>query len=233
VVTILEQVNKTPDKLATIGVKPSYPETGYGYIKRGASISESIFEVDKFLEKPDAQTAKEYVNTGEYYWNSGMFFWRAETLLNLMREYMPELMSAMEPISRHVGRSDFPEIFNEVYPSVPPESIDYGLMEKASADGKVIVAEADPGWSDVGSWRSLCDLETPDEDGNFGKGRFIAIDSKGVFAHNDKRLIAAIGVEDIVIIETDDAVLVCHKDKAQDARRVIEQLKEKGYDDLL
>ncbi|VAX15552.1 Mannose-1-phosphate guanylyltransferase [hydrothermal vent metagenome] len=230
---ILEQLKISPDRLATIGIKPSYPETGYGYIKRGAGISESIYQVDKFLEKPDAKTAKEYADSGEYYWNSGMFFWRADTLLTLMREYMPELINAMERIERHVGRADFPEIFNEAYPSVPSESIDYGLMEKASADGKVIVAEADPGWSDVGSWRSLCDLETPDKDGNFGKGRFIAVDSKGVFAHNDKRLIAAIGVEDIVIVETDDAVLVCHKDKAQDARRVIELIKEKGYDDLL
>ncbi|VAX25155.1 Mannose-1-phosphate guanylyltransferase [hydrothermal vent metagenome] len=230
---ILARLSASPDRLATIGIKPSYPETGYGYIKRGAGISESIFEVGKFLEKPDAKTAKEYVDSGEYYWNSGMFFWRAETVLDLMRAYMPELMNAMERISKHVGRADFPEIFNEAYPSVPSESIDYGLMEKAAADGKVIVAEADPGWSDVGSWRSLCDLETPDKDGNFGKGRFIAVDSKGVFAHNDKRMIAAIGLKDIVIIETDDAVLVCHKDKAQDVRRVIELLKEKGYDDLL
>ncbi len=230
---ILARLNASPDRLATIGVKPSYPETGYGYIKRGDAISESIYKVDKFLEKPDAETAKEYVDSGEYYWNSGMFFWRADTLLTLMLEYMPKLMSALKPIEKHVGRAGFTEIFNEVYPSVPSESIDYGLMEKASADGKVIVAEADPGWSDVGSWRSLCDLETPDKNGNFGKGRFIAIDSKGVFAHNDKRLIAAVGVEDIIIVETDDAVLVCHKDKAQDARRVIELLKKKGYDDLL
>lgn len=230
---ILEQLGKTADRLATIGIKPDYPETGYGYIKRGGEIAESIFTVENFLEKPDMKTAEKYVKSGSYYWNSGMFFWRADTVLNLLRRHMPELMSAMEPIEKAVGGDDFLKIVNRVYPSLPAESIDYGLMEKAGAEGKVIVAEADPGWSDVGSWRALYDLVKQDKDGNFGKGRFIAVDSKGVIVHNDKRLVAVIGIDDVVIIETDDAVLVCHKDKAQEVRRVIDQLKEKGYDDLL
>lgn len=230
---IVKQLESRKDCLATIGIKPSYPETGYGYMKRGEAISDSVFKVEKFLEKPDIGAAKEYVSSGSYFWNSGMFFWRADAVLSLMRRHMPELIGAMEPIGACVDTDDFDEIVQNIYPLLPSVSIDYGLMEKAGAEGKVIMAAADPGWNDVGSWRSLYDLKAPDADGNRGRGRLIAVDSSGILAHNEKRLVAAIGVRDLIIIETDDAVLVCHKDRAQDVRQVIDKLKERGFGDLL
>ncbi len=230
---IVETLADYPEKLVTMGIKPSYPETGYGYIKRGAPVADAIYEAEKFLEKPGVDTASEYVRAGSYYWNSGMFFWYAATILDMMQEHMPELLEAMKPISESVDTSGFVDTINRIYPELPGESIDYGVMEKAGAQGRVMVAVTDPGWNDVGSWRSLYDLAEPDENGNMPRGDFISVDSRGVVTHNQKSLIAVIGVEDLIIIETGDAILVCHKDRAQDVRKVTEIIKRRGLDNLL
>jgi len=222
-----------PQRLVTMGIKPSYPETGYGYIKRGAPVADAIYEAEKFLEKPGADTASEYVRAGSYYWNSGMFFWSAATILDVMREHMPALMGAMEPIDQSVDTPGFADAVNRIYPGLTGESIDYGVMEKAGAQGRVMVAVTDPGWNDVGSWRSLYDLADPDGDGNMPRGDFISVDSRGIVTHNQNSLIAAIGVENLIIIETGDAIMVCHKDRAQDVRKVTDIIKRRGLDNLL
>lgn len=230
---ITNVLENNPGVLATIGIKPGYPETGYGYIKQGHPIEGPVSAVEKFLEKPDAATADEYVKSGRYLWNSGMFFWRADTILAELRENMPRLMEDMAIIDGAVGTPMFEEIMEQRYASLTSISIDYAVMEHAGGQGKAVVAVADPGWNDVGSWRSLYDLAEPDERGNIHRGELLAIDAKGVAVHNENRLVAAIGLENVIIIETDDAILVCHKDRAQDVRRITEMLREKGHDGLL
>jgi len=233
VATLVASIERAPDNLGTIGIKPAYPETGYGYIKAGAELDGGVHRVDRFLEKPDGATAAGYVADGSYYWNAGMFFWKAETILRELRACLPELMAAMAPIAGAVDTPSFQETVDRVYPALPPVSIDHGVMETAGSKGKVMVAVADPGWNDVGSWRSLYDLTEPDAEGNRARGRLIAVDATGVVAHNESRVVAAIGVDDVIIIETGDAVLVCHKDKAQQVRQVTEKLRELGLDHLL
>ena len=230
---IVGMLDTAPDKLSTIGIKASYPETGYGYIKRGDQIAPSIYQAQQFMEKPDEDTARGYVDSGEYYWNSGMFFWKARTIIEQIERFEPELYTDMAPLVEHIDTAGFGESMSTIYPSLKAESIDYAVMEKAGAHGNVVVAECDPGWNDVGSWRALYDIMTPDAEGSRCRGESIIVDSSGVVTYNEKRLVAAIGVEDLIIVETDDAVLVCHKDKAQDVRKVIEKLKEKGRADLL
>ncbi|MBI5815747.1 MAG: NTP transferase domain-containing protein [Nitrospinae bacterium] len=230
---LVNVLDKFPGSLGTIGIKPAYPETGYGYIKRGDDMAPSIFKVERFLEKPDAAAAAEYVKSGGYYWNAGMFFWRADTILKELDDAMPRLMKEMWPIRRAIGTDDFETVMREVYPTLESQSIDYGVMEKAGREGKVIVAAADPGWNDVGSWRSLYDLMEPDAEGNRARGKLIAVDARGVLAHNGNRLVAVVGVDNVVVVETDDAILVLNREKAQDVRQVTEKLRQMGMKEYL
>lgn len=230
---LLAVIREKPASLGTIGIKPAYPETGYGYIHRGEPITRYVYRVEKFLEKPDIETARHYADSGEHFWNSGMFFWRADAILAALERDLPELPGAMARLAEVAWTEAFDKALGEVYPSLPSISIDYGVMEKAGARGEVIVAEADPGWSDVGSWRSLYDLLSPDEDGARKRGRLIVVDSTGVLAHNEKRLVAVVGVDDVIVVETDDAVLVLSKEKAQDVRAVTDKLKELGLEEYL
>ncbi len=230
---IAESLESDPGKLGAIGIKPAYPETGYGYIKRGESIGPTLYKAEKFMEKPDHDTAQDYVSSGEYYWNSGMFFWKARTIIEQMKLFEPQLCSDMAPLLRDIDTERFNESMDAIYPVLKADSIDYAVMEKAGAQGNVLVAECDPGWNDVGSWRALYDIMTPGADGSRCRGESVMIDSRNIVTYNDKRLVAAIGVEDLIIVETDDALLVCHKDKAQDVRKVVDKLKDRGRTDLL
>ncbi len=231
--SVVNELESRPDALATMGIKADYPETGYGYIRRGEEIAPSIYKVDEFLEKPDGATAKKYSSSGDYYWNSGMFFWKVEAILGQLDASLPELMKGMEAIECGSGVARLKTSIDAIYPRLPSISIDYGVMEKAGASGKALVIEADPGWSDVGSWRSLYELTTADADGNCHRGGLVAIDSSGVLAHNDKRLVAVVGVDNIIVVETDDAILVLNKDRAQDVRKITDQLKELGKEKYL
>ncbi|VAX25622.1 Mannose-1-phosphate guanylyltransferase [hydrothermal vent metagenome] len=230
---LFDELEKKPDMLATMGIKPSYPETGYGYIRRGVAISGSIYSVSEFCEKPDKQKASEYVKGGEHYWNSGMFFWKVSAILNELNECLPDLMSKIAPIENAIGSDRFDTVMKETYPSLPSISIDYGVMEKAGAKGKALVAVADPGWNDVGSWRSLYDLMEADDTGARKRGQVVTIDSKGTLVHNEKRLVAVVGLDDIIVVETDDAILICHKDRAQEVRDITGKLKDMGLGEFL
>ncbi|MGK7344789.1 MAG: mannose-1-phosphate guanylyltransferase [Candidatus Nitrospinota bacterium M3_3B_026] len=230
---LLAVIGEKPESLGAIGIKPAYPETGYGYIHRGEPMTRYVYKVEKFLEKPGLETARHYADSGEHFWNSGMFFWRADAILNALERDLPELVDAMGPLREAAWTEGFEKALGEVYPSLPSISIDYGVMEKAGERGEVIVAEADPGWSDVGSWRSLYDLLSPDEEGNRKRGRLIAVDSTGVLAHNEKKIVAVVGVDDVIVVETDDAVLVLNKERAQDVRAVTDKLKELGLEEYL
>ncbi|MBF0291117.1 MAG: mannose-1-phosphate guanylyltransferase [Nitrospinae bacterium] len=225
---VMEGIDKDRSALGVIGIKPHYPETGYGYIKTSATLGGPAVKAEEFLEKPDLATAERYVQSGNYYWNAGMFFWRADVILDEIGKSQPGTTTAVLKLAEAFGTARFDSLMAQTYPSLASISIDYAVMERAGAEGRVIAAVADPGWSDVGSWRSLYDLVEPDSEGNRARGKLIAVDSTGAFAHNDKRLVAVVGLNDVIVIETDDAILVCHKDRAQDVRQVTEKLKERG-----
>jgi mannose-1-phosphate guanylyltransferase len=233
IVNLARIIDEHPDKLGTIGIKPSFPETGYGYIKQGEPLSGDVCKVEEFLEKPEFDTAKTYVETGQYLWNAGMFFWKANTIVERFEKYMPELFRCMLPIKESIDGTDFTSTLSKVYPGRPSQSIDYGVMERAGGDGDVIVAPCDPGWNDVGSWRSLYDLMDADNDGNRSVGKLISVNSKGVVTHNSKRLVAAVGLEDVIVVETEDAILVLNKEQSQDVRAVTDKLSKEGLDHLL
>ena len=218
------------DCLITLGIKPTFAATGYGYIKSSEQMLGEYHRVEDFVEKPDVRTAKEYLQDGSYLWNSGMFVWKASTILGHFEKLLPDVYECIKEIGEAMGTSREKEVISEVYPRIPKISIDYGIMERSK---DVLVIEGNFGWNDVGSWDALQALYEEDENGNIIYGEQIHIDTKNCISYAQNKLIAAIGVEDLIIVETDDAVLVCHKDKAQDVKKVVEGLIEQGKTEYL
>ena len=222
------------DRLVTLGIHPTHPETGYGYIRVGEerqSIDDhSVCRVAQFVEKPSRERAEQFLAEGTYFWNSGMFIWRADSIWGALSRYLPALAQEMEPIGKDLGRQTLPTVLEEVYPRLPSVSIDVGVMERA---GDVWVVPADIGWSDVGSWRALSDFHAPDAMGNVVIGEQRGIDTSGCFIYSPQKLVATIGLTDLVVIETDDVVLICPKDRDQEVRRLVELLELEERQDLL
>ena len=216
--------------LVTMGITPTYPCTGYGYIRFDKNETTIAKKVVEFKEKPDLKTAEEYVASGEYAWNSGMFVWKASVILDEFKKLLPEVYACLEKIADAMGTNDEKNIINEVYPTIPSISIDYGIMEKSD---KVKVISAEMGWNDVGSWDNLGVLHAEDENGNVFAGDHLAIDTKGCITYSDKRIITTVGVENLIIVETKDAIMVVDKNRAQDVKLIVEELKKQGRDDLL
>ena len=217
------------DKLVTIGIKQAYPSTGYGYIKRGEN---NI--VQEFIEKPDIQTAEFYLKSGDYDWNAGMFVWKASVILNYFKKLLPDIADCLRQIEESFGTSYEQETVNRIYPDIPKISIDYGIMERAARDPQGVVAiPGDFGWSDVGSFENLDSLLEKDEYGNVVYGAQLNLDTRNVISYATGRLIATLGVEDLVIAETDKAVLVCHKDRAQEIRLLVEELHRREMMEFL
>ena len=209
--------------LVTFGIVPTSPQTGYGYIQRGAPTADGGFAVMQFVEKPDEATATAYVDAGEYYWNSGMFAFRAGDFLAELESFRPDILEASR--RAHAGAVtdlDFVRIDAEAFAACPSDSIDYAVMEKTT---RARVIPLDAGWNDVGSWSSLWEVADKDGDGNRIHGDVIAHDSGNSLLHAESRLLAAVGVHDIVVVETDDAVLVAAKDRVQDVKQIAERLK--------
>lgn len=207
--------------LITFGILPSGPETGFGYIQ--AAPGDGVREVLRFVEKPDMATAAGYLAEGGYFWNSGMFLLRASRYLEELERYRPDMLSAVEAAFAAVRRDgDFVRLGKEDFAACPADSIDYAVMEKTDA---AMVLPADFGWSDVGSWSSLWDVSAQDECGNACHGEVIAVDSRNSYAWS-QRMVALVGVDDIVVVETADAVLVARKDRVQQVKDVVAQLKD-------
>ena len=207
--------------LVTFGIVPDAPETGFGYIQ--AEAGDGLRQVLRFVEKPDAATARSYLDAGGYYWNSGMFLFRASRYLEELARFRPDIVDAMRAAhaaARHDG--DFVRLDKDAFSACPSDSIDYAVMEK-TADAKVL--PVDIGWNDVGSWSALWDVAERDADGNAHHGDVIAVDSRNSYAYA-QRLVALVGVDDIVVVETDDAVLVARKDKVQEVKQVVARLKQ-------
>ncbi|WKV08018.1 mannose-1-phosphate guanylyltransferase [Thermoanaerobacterium sp. CMT5567-10] len=220
---------KSGNNLVTIGIKPQHPETGYGYINFRKITHEilnnnPVHKVERFVEKPDYDTAVKYVESGNYLWNSGMFIWKTSTILNAIKEYMPQLYSALNVIREHFDSDEIEKVLYEEYSKLESISIDYGIMEKAK---NVYVVPGDFGWDDVGSWTSIERLYEKDENGNVIKGNVVSVDTKKCIITGSDKLIATLGIEDVIIVDTEDALLICSKDKAQNVKEVLKEIREK------
>lgn len=212
-----------------IGVNPTYPEIGYGYIKiskKFASEKSEVFCVDRFIEKPDIAKARSYLKRWDYLWNPAMFVWRADTLLQLYKTYLPAHAKIMKTIASSVGTKKFERVVKREFGKFKPISIDYGIMEKTT---KMLVLPANFDWADIGHWRSVKDVLSKARKENVIQGLHLGIDTEGSLIYGySNRLIATIGVSEFVIIDTPDILLVCPKERSQDVKKVVEELHKKG-----
>jgi mannose-1-phosphate guanylyltransferase/mannose-6-phosphate isomerase len=212
-------------RLVTFGVVPGQPETGYGYIQRGAPEG-GAFRIARFVEKPNAERAREFLRSGDYYWNSGMFLFRARRYLQELQRFAPEMARVCEAAMRGAQADlDFTRISAASFEGCPADSIDYAVMEKTS---DAVVVPLDAGWSDVGSWSALHEASDRDARGNVARGDVICEDTEGSYLHAESRLVAAVGLKDHVVVETKDAVLVAPRSRVQDVKKLVARLKESG-----
>ena len=215
-------------KLVTFGIVPTHPETGYGYIQRGNALSRDLsgYAVARFVEKPDLKTAESYLQTGDYFWNSGMFMFRASRYLEELELLQPEILRACRlAIEQAESDMDFVRADKEAFVACPNQSIDYAIMEKTD---NAAMVPLDAGWSDIGSWSALWDVSDKSADGNVFRGDVLAVETENSLIYSEHRLVTAIGVQDLVIVETKDAVLVAHKDKVQSVKDVVAMIKKQG-----
>jgi len=211
-------------RLMTFGVVPDSPETGYGYIKCGSALDTNLYDLERFVEKPDVATAQAYLDSGSYLWNSGMFLLRAGTYLEQLGEHAPEILAfCQQAMAGASSDMDFVRPDAKAFDQCPSDSIDYAVMEKTEAGG---VVSLDCGWSDVGAWSALWDVAQRDSDGNACKGDVMLDNCRDSYFRSDSRLVAATGVNNLVVVETADAVLVADRARVQDVKRIVNRLKE-------
>lgn len=221
------------DKIITIGIKPSFPSTGFGYIKYDANQNGTVKSVIEFKEKPDEAVAKQYCDVGEYVWNSGMFISKASVILRKLEEHATDIFECLAIIGEAMNTPKEQEILHTVYPNIRNISIDYAVMEPCAKNGDVLVVLGDCGWNDVGSWEMMDCLHDHDENGNILVGDAVAVDTKNVVIYASSRTVTAVDVEDLVIVETPDAIMVCRKDKAQNVKKIVGALTKADRDELL
>jgi mannose-1-phosphate guanylyltransferase len=223
-------------KIVTLGIKPEFPSTGFGYIQQGESLGSSdcgnfeVFSAARFTEKPDAATASAFFESGQYSWNSGMFIWRVDRVLAEFQRQRPRIYEQLMSIAGSIGAPDEARVLAEVWPQIQRISVDYAIMEGAD---EVAVIPVDIGWSDVGSWAALLDIVSGDEQGNVVSGEHLALDTTRTLVRGAGRLVVTIGLEDMIVVDTGDALLVCPKHRAQDVKAVVDRLKREGRDELL
>ncbi|HET7152742.1 MAG TPA: mannose-1-phosphate guanylyltransferase [Candidatus Kapabacteria bacterium] len=221
--------------LVTMGILPTRPETGYGYIQVGEQVSDKsspavIRRAVRFAEKPDVETAKRFLASGDFLWNSGMFIWRTDVILEQIKTHAPEIYNEIAPLKNLIGTQSFAPQLDNSYKLIRGISIDYAVMEKAS---NVFVAEGDFGWSDVGSWDEVANIRSKDELQNAIGGNVFLSDVKNSLVLSDGKLVAAIDVDDLIIINTDNAVLVCKRGSSQDVKKVVDYLRRKHMNEYL
>lgn len=214
------------DNLVTLGITPDYPETGYGYIKfipaQRDPATGRAFAVDSFVEKPSLETAKEYLATEQYLWNSGMFIWKVSSILNNFQKFMPDIYTGLLNIQNAIGTAEETTVLQAEFENFISESIDYGVMEKAA---NIYVIPGTFGWDDVGSWLAIERINKTNEFGNVIKGNVVAVNTRNTIIEGSDKLIATVGVEDTVIVDTEDALLVCAKERAGEIKKVLENLR--------
>jgi len=231
-ITAVEQGSDNAEQgaLVTFGIVPESPETGYGYIKRDAQIgSSAAYAVARFVEKPDLQTAEQYVSEGDYFWNSGIFLMRADRWLDEISQYRPDILkNCRDAMNKGVQDSDFFRVDKQLFHACPGDSIDYAVMEKTD---RAVVVPISAGWSDIGAWSALWKVCPQDADGNVIQGDVLVEDTHNAFLVAQHRCLATVGLDNIVVVETADAVLVASKDKAQDVKAIVDRLKDSGRDE--
>ncbi|MBW7454625.1 mannose-1-phosphate guanylyltransferase [Paenibacillus sepulcri] len=222
------------DKIVTIGIKPSFASTGYGYIcyesKPFMTVPAAVHEVSEFVEKPNFKKAQTYLASGNYLWNSGMFIWKTSVIIDHFQRFLPRLFKSMLPLRNHPGGEELTALLNEIYPTLQNISIDYGILER-SAD--VVVISGNFGWNDIGSWDTLGAIFPPDDDGNIVKANYLGIDTRNSIIYGNGRLITTIGIDGLIIADTGDALLICPKDRAQSVKEIVDMLREKGMTEYM
>jgi mannose-1-phosphate guanylyltransferase len=230
------------ENIVVLGIAPTRPETGYGYIETGAKLSEGLFRVQRFTEKPDQQQAQQFVAAGNYYWNGGIFIWSAKTLVNAMREHLPNTAPLLEEISRAWSTPKFSRVFKSLYPKCENISIDYAVLEPRSAKGEqssnLYCLRADFGWNDIGSWTALFEHQLAkskksDHDNVIEAKEDFVLNAAGNYIYSPKKFVAAVGVSNIVVVETDDALLVTTREHSQDVGKVVKHLTERKLNRLI
>jgi mannose-1-phosphate guanylyltransferase len=219
--------------MVTLGIRPNHPSTAYGYIESGPVLMHvehfPVFHIQRFTEKPNRETAARMVAGGIYSWNSGMFIWQVRRILEEFERQMPELYAQLMEVSAALGTPDYEKVLDQVWPQVAKQTIDYGIMEGAK---NAVVIPVEMGWSDIGSWGSLVELLPTDDHRNSIHGEHVSLDTYNTLVFGESRLIATVGVRDLIIIDSGDALLVCHKDEEQRVRELVEMLKLRGYEKL-
>ena len=221
------------DCLVTLGIPPTRVETGYGYIQRNheSPPGENVYQVKTFAEKPNQETARRFIKSGDFYWNSGIFIWRTDLILQLYNDFLPDLYDQLIEIQDRIGKPDYHQVLRRIYRSTRGISIDYGIMERAPS---VKVIEGNFGWGDIGSWEETYRRADKDSSGNAGDGDFLFHNSKDCYINNsNKGFVAAVGLEDIIIVQSGNATLVCHRDHAQDVKGLVEKLEKKDRKRIL
>ncbi len=256
----LEVAARGPN-LVVLGIPPTRPETGYGYLECGEAFSATspiplssrgvpkppddegsafssapVFRVHRFTEKPDEPTASQFLASAKYYWNAGMFFWRASTYLDCLRRYLPATHAALARVAETIGTRRYASALARAYPKLQNISVDYAILERATREpggGNVFVIPADIGWSDIGSWAAVYDLSASAPGANISNAPLCAIDAAGNYVWSAKKLVALLGVHDLVIVETPDALLICPRSRAQDVSQIVKSLESSKRKDLL
>ena len=225
-----DYIARKDSNLVTIGIKPTFASTAYGYIQYDENSEIDHFDsyhVKAFAEKPHGKLAKRFLSSGDFLWNAGMFFWRVDTFMDSLNKYLPELHDSLTKIAPKLSSG---ESFDGLWDLIEPESIDYGLLEKAS---NIYVVSGEFRWNDIGSWNALYDILNPSKDGNIVKGNGEVIKGKNNLIHSNGRLTAIVGADNLIVINTDDATLVVPNDKVEDVKELVEMLKASGKDNLI
>jgi mannose-1-phosphate guanylyltransferase len=220
--------------LVTLGIRPTSPETGYGYIEAGDQADEvqehKFYKVTSFHEKPDVERAKHYLEEGNFFWNSGIFVWQAEAILAEMENYLPSLYTDLVKLKPFLGTDGLAQEINRIYPDLESISIDYGVMEKAD---NVLMIPADFGWNDLGSWASMAQIWPKDEQSNAHQGEVMAMESHGNVVFSQQKLCVLFGVDDLIVVDTEEALLVCPVNRAQDIGKILDVMKLHGMEEYL
>ena len=217
------RVAEQGENLVTLGITPDEPETGYGYIKFNPNVTlERAYAVERFVEKPNLEKAKEYLASQEYLWNSGMFIWKVSTILNNIKAYLPEMYEGLETIKAATGTEAQESVLKATFPGLQSVSVDYGIMEKAQ---NIYTLAGTFGWDDVGSWLAVGRIQKTNEFGNVVSGSVVSVNTRNCIIQGGSKLIATVGLSDIVVVDTEDALLVCNKENAGEIKKVLESLK--------
>jgi mannose-1-phosphate guanylyltransferase len=229
-----------PGNLVVLGIPPTRPDTGFGYIERGGIAARHpgspAYTVKRFTEKPSLALARKYAASGKYFWNAGMFFWRVSTFLECLRRFLPQTWSALGELQQSIGTPEYSRALERIYPRLKNISVDYAVMEPASrgtAKERVFMLPAKIGWSDIGSWAAVYELLARKKQVNVIEGPSFVLDASGSFLWSPKKFVAAIGVRDLIVVETDDALLLCPRERAQDVGKAVKWLEQNRRDDLL